>query len=147
MEDGISSLLDVKINFDESHTYFPTIVLWVLLCLLLLIFIFNGIPYLRDLKSGKRQVKFSVARVDKLRLLGTLALTVGYFLLMDYVGTLFPNMGFGFLFVSIPFIFLLSLLYVHEINRRKSVIIILNALIAPSIAWVVLAKLFNITLP
>lgn len=147
MEDGFSSLFKIKIDFAESHTYFPTIVFWALLFLLLLIFIFNGIPYLRDLQSGKRQIKLSVAHVDKLRLLGTLVLTVGYFLLMDYVSMLFPNMGFGFLFVSMPFIFLLSLLYAHEISRRKIVIIISNALIAPSIAWVVLAKMFDITLP
>lgn len=147
MEDRFSSLFNIKIDFAQSHNYFPTIVLWVMLFLLLLIFIFNGLPYLRELKAGKRQLKLSVAHVDKLRLLGTLALTIAYFMLMDYVGMLFPNMGYGFLFVSIPFIFLLSLLYVHEICRRKIVIISLNALIAPSIAWVVLAKLFNITLP
>lgn len=147
MDNGISSLFKVKINFAESHTYFPTIVFWVLLFLLLLIFVFNGIPYLRDLRSGKRQIKLSAAHVDKFRLLGTLVLTVAYFLLMDYVGMFFPNTGLGFLIVSMPFIFLLSMLYVHDVTRRKILIIVLNAVIAPSIAWYVLAKLFNITLP
>jgi len=147
MDNGISSLFKVKIDFAESHTFFPTIVLWVLLFLLLLIFIFNGIPYLRDLRSGKRQFKLSAEHIDKFRLLGTLALTVVYFVLMDYVGMLFPNTGLGFLIVSMPFIFLLSMLYVHDVTRRKIVIIVLNAVIAPSIAWFVLAKLFNITLP
>lgn len=147
MENGLSSLLKIKINFEESHTFFPTIVFWVLMALLLLIFVIHGIPYLRELKSGKKRFKPGIAHIDKLRLPGTLVLTVGYFLLMDYVGILFPNMGFGFLFVSMPFIFLLSLLYVHEISRRKIVIIILNAVIAPSIAWFVLARMFNITLP
>ncbi|MGW8311933.1 MAG: tripartite tricarboxylate transporter TctB family protein [Desulfuromonadales bacterium] len=147
MEKDTSSLFAVKINFAESHTFFPTIVLWVLVFLLLLIFIFNGIPYLRALSSGRRQLNFSVAHIDKLRLLGTLVLTVVYFLLMEYVGTLFPNMGYGFLFVSVPFILLLSMLYVHNVTRRKIVIMLLNAVIAPCIAWYVLARLFNITLP
>ncbi|PLX89599.1 MAG: tripartite tricarboxylate transporter [Desulfuromonas sp.] len=147
MDNGISSLFKVKINFAESHTFFPTIVFWVLLILLLLIFIFNGRPYLRSLRNGERKLSLSLAHVDKLRLPGTLVLTVAYFLLMDYVGTFFPNQGLGFLFVSIPFIFLLSLLYVHRIDRRKILAMSLNALIAPSVAWYVLAQLFNITLP
>ncbi len=147
MQDGVSSLFAVKINFPESHTFFPTIVFWVLVFLLALIFVVNGIPYLRALRTGKRRLTFSVAHIDKLRLIGTLALTIAYFLMMEYVGTFFPNMGYGFLFVSIPFIFLLSLLYVHNMTRRKLVIILLNAVIAPSIAWYVLAQLFNITLP
>jgi len=147
MDKGLSSLFKVSINFKESHTFFPTIVVWVLLFLLLLIFLIHGIPYLRDLRSGKRKLTFSLAHMDKLRFGGTLVLTVAYFLLMDYVGTFFPNMGLGFLFVSIPFMFLLSLLYVHDINRRKLLAICLNALIAPTVAWYVLAQLFNISLP
>lgn len=147
MENGLSSLFTVTINFKESHTFFPTIVIWVLLFLLLLIFLVHGVPYLRDLRSGKRKLTFTTAHMDKLRLIGTLVLTVAYFLLMDYVGRFFPNMGFGFLFVSIPFIFLLSLLYVHGCDRRKLLIIGLNALIAPGVAWYVLAQLFNISLP
>jgi hypothetical protein len=147
MENGISSLLKVKINFAESHTFFPTIVFWVLLFLLLLIFLFNGIPYLRGLRSGKRKLGFSLVRVDKLRFVGTLVLTIAYFLLMDYVGAFFPNQGLGFLFVTIPFIFLLSLLYMHEVGRKKILAISLNALIAPALAWYVLAQLFNISLP
>ena len=66
---------------------------------------------------------------------------------MDYVGEYFPNTGLGFLFTSVVFIFVLSLLYVHGLNRHKWLVLSLNALIAPSVAWFVLAHLFNITLP
>jgi putative tricarboxylic transport membrane protein len=142
-----SSLLKVHIDFKTSQTFFPTIVLWVLGVLLLLIFIVHGIPYLRDLRSGKRRLTLSLAHLDKLRFFGTLVLTVVYFLLMDYVGKFFPNTGLGFLFVSIPFIFVLSLLYTHGIDRRKLIAIALNAVVAPGVAWYVLAKLFNISLP
>lgn len=142
-----SSLLEVKIDFDQSHIFFPTIVAWTLVFLLILILIFNGIPYLRAYLKGERSVNLSFDHIDKLRLPGTLVLTVIYFLLMDYVGSFFPNMGYGFLFVSIPFIFLISVLYVYDINRKKLVTIALNAIIAPSIAWLLLAKIFNITLP
>lgn len=147
MENGLSSLFAVTINFAESHTFFPKIIIWVLLFLLVLIFIFNVIPYLRALQNGERKLSFSLAHIDMLRLPGTLALTVSYFLLMDYVGGFFPNLGYGFLFVTIPFLFLLSLLYVHDLDRRKFVIIILNAIIAPSVAWIILGKMLKITLP
>lgn len=147
MENKSSSLLAVKIDFAQSHIFFPTIVLWTLGFLLVLIFIFNGIPYLRSYLSGERTINLSFDHIDKVRLPGTLILTVIYFLLMDYVGAMFPNMGYGFWFVSIPFIFLVSILYVHDINRKKLVAIILNAIIAPSISWFLLAKMFNITLP
>jgi len=142
-----SSLLKVHIDFKTSHTLFPTIVICVLLFLLVLIFLVHGIPWLRDLRSGKRRLTLGLAQLDKLRFFGTLVLTVAYFLLMDYVGRFFPNTGLGFLFVSIPFIFVLSLLFAHRVDRRKLVAIGLNALIAPGVAWYVLAKLFNISLP
>lgn len=147
MENSSSSLLAIKIDFEQSHIFFPTIIIWTLAILLVLILIFNGIPYLRSLLNGERTLSLSLDHVDKIRLPGTLILTVLYFLLMDYVGTFFPNMGYGFLFVSIPFIFLISILYAHDINRKKLAAITLNALIAPSLAWFLLAKMFSITLP
>lgn len=147
METSSSSLLAIKVNFAESHMFFPTIIVWTLGFLLILIIIFNGIPYLRSLLSGERTINLSLENVDMLRLPGTLVLTVAYFLLMDYVGSFFPNMGYGFWFVSIPFIFFISILYVHDINRKKLVAITLNAILAPSIAWFLLAKMFSITLP
>lgn len=147
MEQGLSSLFKVTIDFEQSHLFFPKIVMWVLLLLCVLIFIVYGIPFLRDLKTGKRKISFSTRHIDNLRLFGTIILTIVYFQLMDYVGRFFPNMGYGFLFMSIPFMFLLSLLYVHGLNRRKFLALSVNALIAPCIAWFVLARLFNITLP
>ncbi len=147
MKSWLASLFHVTIDFQESHMFFPTIVMWVLLFLLALIFIIYGRPYLCALRTGERTLSFSTSHIDKLRLIGTLVLTIAYFLSMDYVGDFFPNTGLGFLFMSIPFMFCLSLLYVHNLNRRKFLTLSLNALIAPGLAWYVLAKLFHITLP
>lgn len=147
MDNWFSSLFKVKVNFAESHTMFPTIVLWVLLFLLMLIFLFYGLPYLRELARGEKKIQLTVAHIDKLRLIGTVVLTIVYFQLMDYVGRFFPNMGYGFLLVSMPFILLLSLLYVHGLNRSKLLFMSINAIVAPSMAWFILARLFNITLP
>jgi len=147
MNSGLSSLLKVHIDFKQSHTFFPTIVSWVMGVLLAAIFVVYGIPYIRAVFRGERKISFSMRNIDTFRLLGTLFLTVVYFLSMDYVGGFFPNTGLGFLFMSVPFMFLLSLLYVHGLNRVKLLIMSLNAIIAPSIAWLVLAKMFRITLP
>lgn len=147
MGEGFSSLFEISIDFDQSHLFFPTIVLWVLLLLLAAIFIIYGIPFIRALGRGEKKLSFSVEHVDKLRLFGTIILTIVYFLSMDYVGTFFPNMGLGFLLMSMPFMFSLSLLYVHNLSPRKFLTISLNSIIAPSIAWYVLANMFNISLP
>lgn len=147
MDKGISSLFKVSIEFDQSHLFFPKLVTWFLLLQLVVIFLVYGIPYIRDVRAGKRESPFFGGQWDNLRFFGTIVLTIIYFLSMDHLGEYFPNTGLGFLFTSIVFIFILSLLYVHEVDRRKMLVLSLNALISPSVAWFVLARLFNITLP
>ena len=147
MDEGVSSLFQVSIDFDRSHLFFPTIILWLLAILLAAIIVTSGIPLLRDVKSGKRKLSFFAENLDKFRLFGSLLLLLIYFIAMDAVGRLFPNMGFGFLFMSIPFMFCTSLLYVHDINRKKLILISLNSIVAPGVAWYVLGNLFNISLP
>lgn len=147
MDKGLSSLFKVSIDFNQSHLLFPKIVSWFLLLQLVVIFLVYGIPYIRNVRSGKRVSPFAGKHFDNLRFFGTIVLTIIYFISMDYVGEYFPNTGLGFLFTSIVFIFVLSLLYVHGFDRRKMLILSLNALIAPSVAWYVLAHLFNISLP
>ena len=107
----------------------------MLLCLLLLLFaaivVIYGRAFYQDIRAGRRRLRFFEENYDRIRLFGTIVGVIIYFLLMDYVGTLFPNTGLGFLLVSIPFIIFLSFLYVHDLNRRKTVIILLNSTIAP----------------
>ena len=147
MTSAVSQLFKVHIDFDQSHLFFPHIVEWVLLVLFIAIVVIYGPGYFRDVRAGRKKLPFQSVPFDKLRFFGTLALTVAYFQSMDVVGDFFPNEGLGFLFMSIPFMLVLSLLYVHGITRRKLVVIGLNALIAPSIAWYTLENLFNISLP
>ena len=119
----------------------------LLLLLLVIIAVLYGRKFYQDIRSGRRRVRFFQKNYDKIRLFGTIIGVVIYFVLMDYVGTLFPNTGLGFLLVSIPFMLFLSLLYVHDLDRRKAIIILLNSTIAPVTAWYILGNLFNITLP
>ncbi|MFC3282988.1 tripartite tricarboxylate transporter TctB family protein [Litchfieldella rifensis] len=147
MESGLSSLLSVSIDFETSHLFFPRIVHWLLACLFLLVLVFKIMPFLAAVRRGERTLPIIGETMDGLRFFGTLALIVAYFYLMAAVGNLFPYTGYGFLFVSMAFVFLMSLLFMHERARKNLVIAVINAIVAPSLAWFVLAKLFNITLP
>lgn len=148
MQDTLTSWFKVSIDFKQSHLFFPTIIVWILLILGGAILIVYGIPFVRDVKSGKRKkTAMFVENFDHLRFWGTLALMIFYVMAMKHVGELFPNMGFGFLFATIPFMFVLSLLYVHEIDRRKIALITINSLLVPGISWYVLGNLFNLSLP
>ncbi|WP_316862891.1 tripartite tricarboxylate transporter TctB family protein [uncultured Cohaesibacter sp.] len=142
-----SSLLKVSIDFSQSHLFFPNIIHWILLILIVLIALTKGPAFVRSLKDRKDNQTAKKSKTDWMRLLGTIVLTIIYFSLMETVGDFFPNMGLGFLLTSIPFMFLLSILYVHEPGRRELVTITLSSIISPTVAWYVLAQMFNITLP
>lgn len=147
MENGFLSLFDVTIEFDQSHLFFPRIVTWTLLIMLAIIIIKEHKSIVPGLKKAGSAVFSQGGGFDRFRFFGTLVLMISYFYLMDVVGSLFPNTGYGFLLMSVPFIFLLSLLFVDNKSRRNVVIIAANAIIAPVLAWYILSQLFNITLP
>lgn len=147
MENGFLSLFNVTIEFDQSHLFFPRIVTWTLLIMLGIIIIKEHKSIIPGLKKAGSAVFSRGGEFDRFRFFGTLALMISYFYLMDVVGSLFPNTGYGFLLMSVPFIFLLSLLFVDNKSRRNVVIIAANAIVAPVLAWYILSQLFNITLP
>ncbi|NIC05484.1 tripartite tricarboxylate transporter [Billgrantia bachuensis] len=147
MESGLSDLLSVSIDFETSHLFFPTLITWIMAVLFVLVVVTQVVPFLAAVRRGERALPILGESMDGLRFFGTLALIVAYFHLMTVVGDMFPYTGYGFLFVSIPFVFLMSLLYLHEWTRKALVIVTLNAFAAPSLAWLILAKLFQITLP
>ncbi len=147
MENSFSSIFGVKIDFSQSHMIFPSIIMWFMAFLLVLILFLNGRKFFYEVKTGKRKLKFFVENYDKIRLFGTLFVVPIYFYLMEFVGSFFPNLGLGFFLVSIPFMLIISFMYVHHLTRPKAVVIGLNSVIAPGVAWYVLGYLFNITLP
>ncbi|GEK72747.1 MULTISPECIES: tripartite tricarboxylate transporter TctB family protein [Halomonas] len=147
MESGLSSLLSVSIDFETSHLFFPHIIHWVMGILFALVLVLNVVPFLAAVRRGDRTLPILGESMDKFRFFGTLALISAYFYLMAVVGNVFPYTGYGFLFVSMPFLFLMSLMYMHTRTRRKVLTAGINALVAPTLAWFILAKLFQITLP
>lgn len=140
-----SSLNTVVIDFDQSHLFFPRIIITIIAIMGLVIVVTNFRPVLRAIRSGRYQ--FFVKNADFFRLIATFALIPAYFWLMDFIGTVLPNMGLGFLLGSIPFVFLMSMLYCHEKTRRNMAIIVANALIAPTFVWVVLYHFFLVSMP
>ena len=133
------------IDFDVSHQFFPRIIITLLLILGLVIVATNFRPVMRAIRSGRYQ--FFVKNADFFRLLVTFALIPGYFWGMDAVGDVLPNMGLGFLLASIPFVLLMSMLYCHDLTRRNMTIIVANAVIAPTVVWVVLYHFFLVSMP
>ncbi|WP_170149991.1 tripartite tricarboxylate transporter TctB family protein [Kushneria sinocarnis] len=146
MSNGLYSLFDISVDFDQSHLFFPRLVSWALVIVFLLILITRARPILQALTDRSRGVIFD-RHTDRFRFAGTMVLLVSYFIAMQALGQLWPYTGYGFLFGSMVFILLLSLLYLHERTRRNLSVIGLNAVIAPLMAWLILAGLFNITLP
>lgn len=146
MQQG-NGIFQVAIDFPTSHTFFPHIIQWVMLGLVLLIAVVHGREIAHNVRTHFARPRDERAAFDALRVFGTLALLVVYFVLMQRVGEMFPNEGFGFLFVSMPFMFILSMLYLHDATRRKVILSAAVSIVAPLAAWYVLGRLFWITLP
>lgn len=147
MESSFLSLFNVTINFEQSHLFFPRIITWILLVMLGIILVRERSAIMPGLKRAGKAVFTGAGGFDRFRFFGTLVLTTAYFYLMYVVGGVLPNTGYGFLLMSIPFIFLLALLYVDNRSRRNIMIITATAFIAPTLAWGILAQIFGITLP
>jgi len=150
MNNQSNGFLSVSIDFDKSHLYFPRIIVSILAILLVIIIIRAVLERRCARRAGEKTEPFHFFEkdYDKLRLFGTLGLAIVYFFSMDRVGRLFPNEGFGFLFTSIPFMILLSFLFVGKGKIKAHLIpILLSSVLTPLTVWIVLGQLFHITLP
>ncbi|WP_308918236.1 tripartite tricarboxylate transporter TctB family protein [Jannaschia sp. LMIT008] len=139
----MGDLTRVTIDFERSHLVFPTIVAAVLAVLGLAI-------VLRD----RRRIAGAGAHwrgiwrdMDRVRFLGTLALTLLYFTLMVPVGRIWPNTGLGFLVCSIPFVLATGLLFMHDRGWRQVLPVVAVAGIAPTFVWWLFTYPFFLTLP
>ena len=147
MNQSLSSLFDITIDFDQSHLFFPRIVIALLAVLLLWIVSSNAGRIQAALTGKGNKFRFFEPNADQFRLLATLILIPLYFVAMDQIGQLIPNMGMGFLLSSIPFMFLLSLAYLHQRTYRLIMLIAANTIVAPLFVWFLLGQIFNISLP
>ncbi|TNF17903.1 MAG: tripartite tricarboxylate transporter [Rhodobacteraceae bacterium] len=139
----MGSLTQVTIDFEQSHLLFPTLIGGILLTLGLAIVVTRR----RRIATAGAYWRGILSRMDRLRLLGTLALTVLYFSLMVPVGDLWPNTGLGFLICSIPYVLATGLLYMHEWPAKQVAIMLAIAVIGPGLVWWLFAEIFFLTLP
>ena len=145
--EALSNLLKIKIDFDQSHLFFPTIVEWLLAILLLAIAVVHGPELLAQWRHGAMRSRLAHWQVDKRRLFGVLALTVAYLSAMEPVGRLYPNSGIGFLLTSIVYGFALSWLFGRDLDKRKWLLITSSSVLTPLFVWLVFSIGFKITLP
>ena len=136
-------LTSVTIDFETSHLVFPTLIGIVLVILGLAILVTRR----HEIAGAGAYWRDMLGRMDKVRFLGTVALTIGYFLLMVPVGNIWPNTGLGFLLCSVPYVFLTGFLFLHERGPRQIVPVLVTALVAPTLVWWLFTDLFFLTLP
>lgn len=141
-------LFDLTIDFKQSHLFFPKLISFLLLCFLILILIVNrnGIKEKLIGLFNARHDEY-VDKVNKKKMFLSVLLLCAYFFIMPYVGDISPNSGYGFLITTMPFIFLLSLIYIPELKKKELVIITINSLVSPISIWFLMGHVFGISLP
>lgn len=139
----MGDLTKVTIDFQTSHLLFPIIIGCVLAVLGLAIIIRER----RQIAGAGAHWRTIFAQMNKVQFLGTLALTLVYFSLMVPVGNVWPNTGLGFLFCSIPFVFLAGLLFMHNRSAQPVLVLAAVSLCIPSLIWWLFTEVFFLTLP
>lgn len=135
--------MNITIDFETSHLVFPTIVAALLAVLGLVIVIRDR----RRIAGSGAYWRDIFSNMDHLRFFGTLGLTLAYFSLMVPVGNIWPNTGYGFLFCSIPFVFLSGLIFMHDRSFRSMIPLVIVALVGPTFVWWLFTYPLFLTLP
>lgn len=139
----MGGLTRVTIDFERSHLVFPTVIGTILLLLGAAILVTRR----RQIMAAGQYWSGIFSGLDKLRFLGTLVLTVIYFMLMVPVGDIWPNTGMGFLLCSIPYVFLTGYLFLHDRSVRDVLPVVITAAVVPTVVWSTFTYLFFMTLP
>lgn len=139
----MEGLTRVSVNFETSHLIFP----WLIGIVLVLLGLAIAWQRRHELAGAGSYWQDIVHDMDKVRFLGTIVLTVVYFSLMVPVGEIWPNTGRGFLFCSIPYVFLTGVLFMQERTLRQIAVMAAIALIAPTFVWWLFFYIFFLTLP
>lgn len=135
--------MNIQIDFATSHLVFPTVIGVILGVLGLAIVIRER----RSIATSGAYWRDTLSRMDRMRFFGALVLTLVYFTLMVPVGNIWPNTGYGFLFCSIPFVFLSGLLFMHDRSLRAIAPLAVVALVGPIFVWWLFTYPLFLTLP
>lgn len=137
-------MLNVSIDFAESHWFFPKIVITCLFVVLAVILVKERKTIAQSVSGFSFK---SIINHENYKAYIFIGLVSIYILVMEALGEVFPNTGYAFLISTIPFLFVIPLLIEKDITKRKIIIMAINAIVSPIIAWVVLGQMFGITLP
>lgn len=138
----MSNFHTLDIDFSSYHLVFPYAIGTLLVVLLLAMGIKRAVSAVSarsaESDAAKAQFRFFDAGFDWKKLFGTLACTVAYVLLLDPL---------GFLFSSVLFIFVISLVFKPKFTPRALIGPAANAVLTPLVLWLVFGQMFDITLP
>ncbi len=137
-------MLDVSINFDQSHWFFPKIIITCLVFLLVIILVKERKAIMSSLQGFSLQ---KVINKDNYKAYLFIALISIYIVGMEALSEVFPNTGYAFLIATIPFLFVIPFLIEKEITQKKLLFITINSILSPVLAWFLLGQVFAITLP
>ncbi|SFH47060.1 Tripartite tricarboxylate transporter TctB family protein [Palleronia marisminoris] len=135
--------MNITIDFETSHLVFPTVIGVILAILGLAILVRDR----RRIAAAGSYWRETLGWMDKKRFFGTLVLTLIYFSLMVPVGNFWPNTGYGFLFCSVPFVFLSGLLFMHDWTLRGIIPLAIVAVVGPTFVWWLFTYPLFLTLP
>lgn len=138
----MSNFHTLDIDFSNYHLVFPYAIGTLLAVLLLAMGIKKTVSAVTarsaESDAAKARFRFFDADFDWKKLFGTLACTVAYVLLLDPL---------GFLFSSVLFIFVISLVFKPKFTPRALIGPAANAVLTPLVLWLVFGQMFDITLP
>lgn len=137
-------MLDVSINFEQSHWFFPKIIITCLMSLLVIILVKERQTIIKSIQGFSFK---SVLNQYNYKAYLFLIIISVYIVGMEMLSEVFPNTGYAFLISTIPFLFVIPFFIEKEITKRKIIFIGLNSILSPVIAWFLLGQLFSITLP
>lgn len=142
----VGEFLKIDLTYSNYHTVFPKLIIYLLTLLGIVLIIKNVVNKMKIKKTAKKE-DINNQEIDKdqpkekfnvTMFVGTVILLIIYGFALDW---------FGFLFTTIIFIILTTLLYIGSVNKKAILISISNAAATTMIIWLVFGKLFDITLP
>lgn len=142
-----SSSTSLTIDFEHSHLFFPTLMSWLLVLLILLVTCTYGRSISTSLLNCIQGNNHTWQTMHKRSFFGTIFITLSYFILLGQLSEVMPNTGFAFLISSMLFLWSLAWLFSGKKSAKVYVNMTVNAIVTPFIVWFVLAELFQISLP
>jgi len=136
----------IDMNYSEYHTVFPRLIIYFLILLGILLIIKQVIHKIKakkliqqdksDVQQGKEssiEKKFNIVMFS-----GSIVLLVAYGFALEW---------FGFIYPTVLFIILSTLLYKASTNKSSVFISVVNAISTTVLIYFIFGTLFDITLP